>query len=140
MLALKIFKVKRKKQGQRSHFVAEVDVKDKRMFCRSDLSDVFCKKGALKYLTKLPGKHMYRSLFLKKVSVCRPATLFKMRLMHSLFSKIFKFLGNFSISSEQLFYGTPVNHCLWFNWILVNFDHHSRFTQMPENFEHHSWF
>ena len=112
MLALKIFKVKRKKQGQRSHFVAEVDVKDKRMFCRSDLSDVFCKKGALKYLAKLPGKHMYRSLFFKKVSVCRPATLFKMRLMHSLFSKIFKFLGNFSISSEQLFYGTPVNHCL----------------------------
>ena len=54
--------------------------------------------------------------------------------MHSFFSM--KFL-NFS---EQLFYTTPVNRCLWFNWILVNFHHHLRFLQMPENFDHHSWF
>ena len=50
------------------------------------------------------------------------------------------FLWNFQNSSEQFFYSTPVNRCLWFNWILGNFDHHLRFTQMPENFDHHSWF
>ena len=62
MFALKIFKVKRKKkQGQWSHFVAGVDVKNKKIFCRSSLLDVFCKKCPLKYLAKLAGKHIYRS-------------------------------------------------------------------------------
>ena len=61
VLALKIFKVKRKKQGQWSNFVAKVDVKNKRIFCRRCLSNVFCKKGALKYLVKLRRKHVYSS-------------------------------------------------------------------------------
>ena len=65
VFALKIFKVKRKKQGQWYHFVAEVDVTNKRIFCRSH-PDVFCKKGALKYLAKLTGKNVYRRLFQKK--------------------------------------------------------------------------
>ena len=33
--------------------MAEVDVKDKRIFCGSSHPDVFCKKGPLKYLAKL---------------------------------------------------------------------------------------
>ena len=51
--ALKIFKVKRKKQGQWQHF--EVDLKNKRIFCRSSHPDVFFKKGPLKYLARLTG-------------------------------------------------------------------------------------
>ena len=134
MFALKIFKEKRKKHGQRLHFVAEVDVKNKRIFCRSCHSAVFSKKGALKYLTKLTlGKHVYRSLFLRKISECRPATLFETRPMHRFFSgKFLNFFGSF--------YSTPVKRCHWFHWILVNFDHHLRFTQMTENFDHHRWF
>ena len=66
--------------------------------------------------------------FLKKVSWCRPATSFKKRFMHRFFSA--KFLNFF----RTAFFSTPVNRCLWFNWILVSFDHHLRFTQMPENF------
>ena len=61
--ALKIFRVKRKAQEQWRHFVAELNVKSKRTFCRSSHWDVFCKKGALKCLAKLTGKHVYRSLF-----------------------------------------------------------------------------
>ena len=48
------------------------------------------------------------------------------------------FPWNFQNFSEQLF--SAVNRCLWFNWILGNFDHHLRFRQMPENFDHRSWF
>ena len=73
--------------------------------------------------------------FKKKLSVWRPATLFKKKLMHKFF-----FLWIFLISSEQLLYSTPINRCPCFNWILVNFDHHLRFTAMPENFDHHNWF
>ena len=32
--------------------MAEVDVKNNRIFCRGIHPDVFCKKSALKYLTK----------------------------------------------------------------------------------------
>ena len=64
-----------------------------RIFCRGSHSDVFCKKVTLKYLAKFTGKHVYMSLFLKKVSGCRPATLFKKRLMHRFFSV--KFLDFF---------------------------------------------
>ena len=60
-------------------------MKNKRIFCRSNHLDVFCVKGPLKYLAKLTGKHVYRSLFLKKTSGRRPATLFKKRLMHRVF-------------------------------------------------------
>ena len=60
-------------------------MKNKKIFYRSSLSDVFFKKDALKYLAKLTGKHVYRSLFLKKTSGRRPATLFKKRLMHRVF-------------------------------------------------------
>ena len=71
--------------------MAEVDVKNKRIFCRSSHPDEFYKKDALKYLAKLIGKHVYRSLFLKKVSGCRPATLFKKSLIHKFFSVKFLF-------------------------------------------------
>ena len=45
--------------------MAEFDVNNKRMFGRNSHQDVFCKNGALKYLAKVTGKHVYRSLFLK---------------------------------------------------------------------------
>ena len=61
-------------------------MKNKRIFCRSSHSEVFWKKGALKYLVKLTVEHMYRSLSLKKFSGCRPTTLFKKRLMQRFFS------------------------------------------------------
>ena len=59
---------------------------DMRIFSRSSHPDIFCKKDALKYLAKLTKKHLYRSLFLKKVAGCRPTTLFKKRLMHRCFA------------------------------------------------------
>ena len=37
--------------------MAEVDVKNKRIFYRSSHPGVFCKKVALKYLEKVAGKH-----------------------------------------------------------------------------------
>ena len=37
----------------------EIDVTNKRIFCKSSHPDFFCKKGALKYLVKLTGKHVY---------------------------------------------------------------------------------
>ena len=86
MFALKIFKVERKKQDQWQHFVAEVDMKNKRIFCRGSQPDLFCKKRPLKYFAKLTGKHMYRSLFFKKNSGYRPATFVKKRFMHRFFS------------------------------------------------------
>ena len=82
MFTLKTFKA----QGHWSHFGAEIDVKNYRIFFKSKFSDVFCKKGALEYLAKLTEKPVYRSLFLKIVFVRRPATLLKKRLMHRFFS------------------------------------------------------
>ena len=38
---------------------------NKRIFCKRTHSDVLWKKGALKYLAKLTGKHVYRA-FSKK--------------------------------------------------------------------------
>ena len=106
-----------------------------RIFCRSSHPDMFCKKSALKYLAKLTGKHVSRNLFFKKKkSGYRPANLFNKRLMRRFF-----FCEIFRTFSEKLFYSTAVIRCLWFNWILGNFDH-LRFTPIPENFDHHSWF
>ena len=82
-----------------------------------------------KIFSKAYNKPRVQEPFLEKNSGCRLATLFKKRLMHR-----FLFLWNFENSSEQLFYSTPVNGCLWFNWRLGNIDHHLRFRQMPENF------
>ena len=102
--------------------MAEVDLKNKRMFCRSSHPFVFCKKGPLKRLVKLTGKHLHRSLFLG----CRPATFFKKRPMHRFFSV--KFL---------ILFRTAVNCCLWFNWILWS---SFKVYANAENFDHHIWF
>ena len=98
--------------------------------------EVFFKKGVLKYLAKLTGKHVYRRVFSKKNFQYEGLQLY---LKKSSCIGFF-FLWNFLIPSEQLLYSTPINRCPWFNWILVNFDHHLRFTAMPENFDHHNWF
>ena len=66
--------------------MAEVDVTNKRIFCRSSHPGMFCKKGVLEYLENFIGKHQYKSLFLKEVWGCRPATLFQKRLMYRFFS------------------------------------------------------
>ena len=114
--------------------MAEVDVKNKSIFCRSSHPDVFCMKGPLIHLAKFTGKHMYRSLFKKKIQDLG------LQLYLKRGSSIAFFLWNFKNSSGQLFYSTAVNRCLWFNWIPGNIDHHLRFRQMPENCDHHSWF
>ena len=60
---------------------------------RSSRPDVFCKKGVLKNLTKLTGKHRCQSVFFNKVTGLRPATLSKKRLWHRCFPVNFvKFL------------------------------------------------
>ena len=43
-----------------THFVVVVDVANQNIFCRSNHPDMFFKKGALKYLVKLTGKHLYK--------------------------------------------------------------------------------
>ena len=90
--------------------MVEVDVTNKRIFYRSSHPDMFCKKGALEYSANFIGKHQYKSLFLKEVWSCRPATLFQKRLMYKFFPvkclKLFR----------TAFYITPANHCLWWIW------------------------
>ena len=44
---------------------------------RSSRPEVFCRKGVLRNFTKLTGKHLCQSPFLKKVAGLWPATLFK---------------------------------------------------------------
>ena len=62
-------------------------MKNKGIFCRSNPSDVLCKKGALKYLAKLTEKNLHiQEAFLREVSGCRPATLFKKRLVYRFLS------------------------------------------------------
>ena len=51
----------------------------------SSRPEVFCKKGALENFTKFTGKHLYQSLFFKKVAGLSPATLLKKRLWHRCF-------------------------------------------------------
>ena len=81
--------------------MAEVYVtKKKRIFCRRSHPDVFCKKGALKYLVKLIEKHVYRSLFQKKFQAADvDLQLYLKRASCKGF-----LLWYFSNSSEQLFY------------------------------------
>ena len=60
---------------------------------RSNRLEVFCKQGALKFLTKFTGKHQCQSLFFNKVAGLRPAILSKKRLWHKGFPVNFaKFL------------------------------------------------
>ena len=92
---LKIFKVKGKKQGQWQHFVTEFDVTNKRIFCRRSHPDVLCKKGTLKYLVKLTGKHVYKDLFQKKFQAVGLKRYLKRGSCKGFFSVTF---------SEQLFY------------------------------------
>ena len=75
--------------------MTEFDVTNKRIFCRKSHPDVFCRKGALKYLVKLTGKHVYRGLFQKKFQA----------LGLKLYLKRGSCKGFFSVTfSEQLFY------------------------------------
>ena len=80
VFTLKVIKVKQSRQW---HFVAEVDITNKRIFSRSSHPEVLCKKIALYHLAELTGK---KDLFLNKVAGCIPTTLFKQRHMHSCFS------------------------------------------------------
>ena len=43
-----------------THFVAVVDVTNQKIFSRRSHPDMFFKKGVLKYLVKLTGKHLYK--------------------------------------------------------------------------------
>ena len=63
------------------------------IYFRSNLLEVFYKKGALKKFAKFTGGHLCQSLFFNKVAGLRPATLLKKKLGHWHFSVIFaKFL------------------------------------------------
>ena len=60
---------------------------------RSRRLEVFCKKGVFRNFVKSTRKHLYQSLFCKKVAALRPATLLKKRLWHKCFQVNF---GKFS--------------------------------------------
>ena len=52
-------------------FWLRFDVKNKGIFCRNSLSDVFGRKDDLTHFSKVTEKHLYKSL--QKNSGCRPA-------------------------------------------------------------------
>ena len=65
---------------------------------RSSRPEVLCKKGVLKYIAKVTGKHLCQNLFFNKIAGLRPATLLKETLARVLsceFCDIFK--NNFFI-------------------------------------------
>ena len=52
---------------------------------QKQLPEAFYKKGVLKTVAKLTGKHMCQSLFFNKVAGLRPAIIFKKRLWYRCF-------------------------------------------------------
>ena len=68
---------------------------------------VFCKKGVLRNLGKLTGKHLCQSLFFKKVTGL--ATFLKMRLWHRCFPVIFlKFLRTTFLTQQLQWLLLPI--------------------------------
>ena len=57
---------------------------------RSSRPKVFCKAGVLKNFAKFTEKHLWQSLFFKKVAGLRPAALLKKRLWHRCFPVNFR--------------------------------------------------
>ena len=55
---------------------------------------MFCKKGALKYLAKLTGKHIYMSFFKKKFQAVGLQLYLKRAHAKVLFCDVFKTLKN----------------------------------------------
>ena len=75
---------------------------------RNSCPEVFCKKGVLRNIAKLAGKHLYQSLFFNKVAGLSAATLLKKRLWHKCFPV------NFAQFLETSFF----IEYLW--WLLLN--------------------
>ena len=75
---------------------------------RNSCPEVFCKKGVLRNIAKLTGKHLYQSLFFNKVAGLSAATLLKKRLWHKCFPV------NFAQFLETSFF----IEYLW--WLLLN--------------------
>ena len=59
-------------------------------YCLSSRPELFCKKGVLRNFPKLTGKHLRRSVFLKKFLSQRPAALFKRDSSTGVFSRILR--------------------------------------------------
>ena len=127
MFFSKIFKII-KVEG--NDVLADVDVTNKKgVFSRSSHTEVFRKKSILKYLVKLTGKRLCRSL-----SLAFRHETFKKILLHRCFP---------IKSSVHLFHRTPVQ--------FGNFDHHIYFCRKYlkfwcinktciENIARESWF
>ena len=69
-------------------------MKNKKIFCRNSHPDVFSNKGPLKYLTKLTGKQVYKSLFVKKFQDAGLQLHLKRGSCIDFFCEIFKTLQN----------------------------------------------
>ena len=73
-------------------------------------TELLYKKGVLKILAKIRGKHLRQSVFFNKVAGLRPATLLKKRLRHRVFlcecSEIFKntFFTEYLRETPSVFY------------------------------------
>ena len=76
MFALTIVVGKRQKTSSMVTF-GDWCSRAKRYFTEAVTQTCFAKKGALEYLANFLGKQLYKYLFLKEVSGCRPATLFQ---------------------------------------------------------------
>ena len=65
-------------------------------------TELLYKKGVLKILAKIRGKHLRQSVFFNKVAGLRPATLLKKRLRHRFFSvNVAKFLRTPSLQNTS---------------------------------------
>ena len=69
---------------------------------------MFCKKGVLQNFAKFTGKHLFQSLFFKKVADLRPSSLLKKRLWHMCFPVNFAKFPRIPILTEYL------------RWLLLN--------------------
>ena len=79
---------------------------------RSSRSEVFCKKGVFKNVTKFTRKHLYQRFFFNKVAGFQPATLFKETLVQMFFCE---FCDNFKSTFfvEHLWMATSVDKQKW---------------------------
>ena len=79
---------------------------------RSSRSEVFCKKGVFKNVTKFTRKHLYQRFFFNKVAGFQPATLFKETPVQMFFCEFCDYFKS-TFFVEHLWMATSVDKQKW---------------------------